>query len=87
MLKPDCYMIVIVKDLRRKKKAVPLGADTIKLCQSVGFHCHDIIVNKMYFPSFWMVHHAQKYQDKGVPVMLKTHEYVLVFKKPEGVAS
>lgn len=83
VLKPGKFMVVVVKDIRRQNLTIPLGADTIKLCQSVGFQCYEIIVNKMYFPSFWMVHHAQKMQRAGKPMALKTHEYVIVMKKPE----
>jgi DNA modification methylase len=82
VLKPNKFMVVVVKDIRRKGLTIPLGADTIKLCQLVGFEVFDIIVNKMYFPSFWQLTHAQKAQAKGIPMTLRTHEYVLVFKKP-----
>jgi len=81
VLKPGKFMVVVVKDIRRKGLTIPLASDTIKLCQQVGFKCYEIIINKMYFPSFWMVHHAIKAQEKGEPKALKTHEYVLVFKK------
>lgn len=87
VLKPDKFMVVVVKDIQRKWKTVPLGADTIKLCQMAGFDCHDIIINKMYFPSFWMLSLAKKAQTKEVMKTqkfhaLKSHEYVLVFRKP-----
>ncbi|MEM1661187.1 MAG: DNA methyltransferase [Candidatus Bathyarchaeia archaeon] len=82
VLKPNKFMVVVVKDIRRKGLTIPLGADTIKLCQLVGFEVFDIVVNKMYFPSFWQLTHAQKTQAKGIPMTLRTHEYVLVFKKP-----
>ena len=81
VLKPGKFMVVVVKDIRRKGFTIPLSADTIKLCQLVGFKCYEIIINKMYFPSFWMVHHAIQAQEKGEPKALKIHEYVLVFKK------
>jgi len=82
VLKPSKFMVVVVKDIRRKGLTIPLGADTIKLCQMAGFEIFDIIVNKMYFPSFWQLTHAQKTQAKGIPMTLRTHEYVLVFRKP-----
>jgi DNA modification methylase len=83
VLKPGKYMVVVVKDIRRKGLTIPLGADTIKLCQLVGFKLFDIIINRLYFHSFWQINLARKDQEKGVPHPLKTHEYVLVFKKPE----
>jgi len=81
VLKHGKFMVVVVKDIRRKNLTIPLGADTIKLCQLAGFELFDIIVNKMYFPSFWVLDRAIKDQKKGILHPLKTHEYVLVFKK------
>jgi len=81
VLKPGKFMVVVMKDIRRKNLTIPLGADTIKLCQFAGFQLFDIIVNKMYFPSFWVLDRAIKDQAKGILHPLKTHEYVLVFKK------
>ena len=90
VLKPGRFMIVVVKDIQRNWKTVPLGADTIKLCQLAGFDCHDVIINKMYFPSFWMLSLAKNSQREGVKGTrrfhaLKSHEYVLVFRKRENV--
>jgi hypothetical protein len=81
-------MVIVVKDIQRGWKTIPLGADTIKLCQLAGFDCHDIIINKMYFPSFWMLNLAKKAQAEGNKGthkfhVMKTHEYVLVFRKPK----
>ncbi len=87
VLKPNKFMVVVVKDIQRNWKTIPIGADTIKLCQLVGFELHDIIINKLYFPSFWMLNLAKKSQveeNKGMRKfhVLKNHEYVLVFRKP-----
>jgi len=87
VLKPGKFMVVVVKDIQRDWKTIPLGADTIKLCQLAGFDCHDVIINKMYFPSFWMLSlakNAQKEEIKRTQKFhaLKSHEYVLVFRKP-----
>ncbi len=86
-LKPGKFMVVVVKDIRRKGLTIPLGADTIKLCQLAGFEVFDIIINKMYFPSFWQLNHARKTQAKGIPMTLRTHEYVLVFRKVVSIKS
>lgn len=88
VLKPGKFMVVVVKDIQRNWCTIPLGADTIKLCQSAGFKVHDIIINKTYFPSFWILNLAKKSQreeNKGTKKFhaLKSHEYVLVFRKPE----
>jgi len=85
-LRSGKFMIVVVKDIQKNWKTIPLGADTIKLCQLAGFDCHDVIINKMYFPSFWVLSLAKKSQwkdAKGTQKFhaLKSHEYVLVFRK------
>jgi DNA modification methylase len=86
VLKPGKFMVVVVKDIQRNWKTIPLGADTIKLCQLAGFDCHDVIINKMYFPSFWMLSLAKNSQRENVKRtrrfhVLKSHEYILVFRK------
>lgn len=81
VLKPGRLMVVVVKDINHNYLTVPLGADTIKLCRDVGFKVFDVIVNKMYFPSYWMVHYFLRQQERGIHRALKTHEYILVFKK------
>jgi DNA modification methylase len=81
VLKNQRFMVVVVKDLRRKHKTIPLGADTIKVCQKVGFDVFDIVINKMYFPSFWIVYQVTKANEKGYPQTLRIHEYILIFKK------
>lgn len=82
VLRPGKFMVVVVKDIRRKGLTIPLGCDTVKLCQLAGFEVFDIIVNKMYFPSFWQVNRAIKDQEEGKSHSLRVHEYVLVFRKP-----
>jgi hypothetical protein len=74
-------MVVVVKDIKKNSLTIPLAADTIKLCQSVGFQLFDIIINKTYFPSFWILDRAKKDQAKGIMHPLRNHEYVLVFRK------
>jgi DNA modification methylase len=86
VLKPGKFMVVVVKDIQRNWKTIPLGADTIKLCQLAGFDCHDVIINRMYFPSFWMLSLAKNSQVECAKRThkfhaLKSHEYVLVFRK------
>ncbi len=83
VLRPGKFMVVVIKDIRRKGLVIPIAADTIKLCQLAGFDVFDIIINKMYFPSFWQVNRAIKDQEDGSQHPLKVHEYVLVFRKPK----
>jgi DNA modification methylase len=88
VLKPGNFMVVVVKDIQRDWRTVPLGADTIKLCQMAGFEVHDIIINKLYSPSFWILSltkKSQREENKGKEKFhaLRNHEYVLVFRKPK----
>lgn len=82
VLAPGKFMIVVVKDIKRNSLTIPLAADTIRLCQLAGFQLFDIIINKTYFPSFWVLDRAKKDQASGIMHPLRNHEYVLVFRKP-----
>ncbi len=75
------FMVIVVKDIKRNSLTIPLAADTIKLCQSVGFHLFDIIINKTYFPSFWILDRAKKDRAQGIMHPLRNHEYILIFRK------
>lgn len=76
------FMVIVVRDIKRDSATIPIAADTIKLCQAVGFRLFDIIINRTYYPSFWALDRAKKDQVKGIMHPLKNHEYVLVFRKP-----
>jgi DNA modification methylase len=82
ILAPGKFMVLVVKDIRRNSLAIPLAADTIKLCQLAGFSLFDIIISKTYYRSFWALNRAKKDQIKGIMHPLRNHEYVLVFRKP-----
>jgi hypothetical protein len=43
ILNPSALLLEI------KIQVMPLGADTFKLCQMVGFKVFEVIINKMYF--------------------------------------
>jgi tRNA G10 N-methylase Trm11 len=77
------FMVVVVKDIRRNSLTMPVAADTIRLCEGVGFHLFDIIINRTYFPSFWALNRAKKDHTKGIMHPLRNYEYVLVFRKPK----
>lgn len=81
VLAPGKYMIVVVKDIKRNSLTIPLAADTIKLCQLVGFQLFDIFINRTYFPSFWTLNRAKRDLAKGIMHPLRNHEYVLIFTK------
>ncbi|NJD78267.1 MAG: hypothetical protein FIB08_14440 [Candidatus Methanoperedens sp.] len=37
VLRPGKFMVLVVKDIRRKGLTIPIAADAIKLCQLAGF--------------------------------------------------
>ncbi len=81
VLRSSKFMVIVIRDIRRRGLTIPLGAETIKLCQRAGFKVFDIIINKTYPPSFWQLNRAKKDQERGINHPLRNHEYVLVFKK------
>ena len=81
VLKFGKFMVVVVRDIRRGGLTIALGAETIKLCQRAGFKVFDIIINRLYSPSFWQLSLAKKDREKGISHALRTHEYLLVFRK------
>jgi len=81
VLEPSSKMIVVVKDLNREGKRIPIGADTIVLCRDVGFELFDIIINKMGFLNHKLYHCVQMKQRKGHYQSFTIHEYILVFEK------
>jgi DNA modification methylase len=77
-LKQDGFMILVVKNFRRKGEEINLANDTIKLCKLAGFRFFQTCIHVLNGASFWQINHAKK-----TPyLMLNLTEYVLVFKKP-----
>jgi DNA modification methylase len=78
-LKPGRYCCAIVMDLRKKEQFFPLHADLAKRMQEIGFIFDDLII--------W--DRRQEYNNLrplGYPSVFrinKTHEYVLIFRKPK----
>lgn len=78
-LKPEKYCCVVVMDLRKRDKFYPYHIDVSAFMQDIGFIFDDIIIwdrrreyNNMRplgYPSVFRIN--------------KTHEFILIFKKPE----
>lgn len=79
-LKPNKYAVFVVNDFRRDGRFYAFHKDTIQIFLNAGFILHDIIINKLKTnvplktPLFL-----------SMKCMVKEHEYVLVFKKPERI--
>ena len=78
VMKPDKYCCVVVMDLRKKDKFYPLHSDFSIFMHHLGFVFDDIII--------WDRRHEYNLiRPLGYPSRFrvnKTHEYILIFKKP-----
>ena len=80
VLKPGKYCVVNIMDLRKKEKFFPLHSDLARLMLESGWIYDDIII--------W--DRRQEYNNLrplGYPFVFrinKIHEYLLIFKKPNG---
>ena len=77
VLRPKGLLILVVKDFIRDKKRIPLGEDTIKLCELAGFTYLHTYYRKIENPSFWRKLYEQKFPE----VEKIENEDILVFKK------
>lgn len=78
VLKPKCYFIVNVMDLRKKDKFFPLHIDTVRIGQESGFSFEDILIWDRQ-PEY------NNMRPLGYPfkfIVNKVHEYILIFRKP-----
>lgn len=77
VLKPNSFMILVVKNFRRKGEEINLLNDTIQLCKFAGFKFFQTCIHVLNGASFWQINHAKK-----TPyLMLNLTEYIVVFRK------
>lgn len=74
-LKPDGYMVLIVKDHIRDGSRVPVAADTVRMCSQLGFHFVERHARRVYPLSLWQ----RRRKERGEPVV--ETEDILVFRK------
>ena len=77
VLRPKGLMILTIKDFIRDKKRIPLGEDTIKLCELANFRHLHTYHRKIENPSFWRILQVKKY---GETYRIE-NEDILVFQK------
>ncbi|MCA9040865.1 MAG: site-specific DNA-methyltransferase [Planctomycetaceae bacterium] len=77
-LKPGCFCIVVVMDLRKGKQFYPLHSDLSGKMTDLGFIFDDLIIwNRQY--------DYNNLRPLGFPAVFrvnKVHEYILLFQKP-----
>jgi len=77
VLKPKGFMILVVKNFRRKGEEINLVNDTIHICKAAGFKFFQTCIHVLNGASFWQINHVKK-----TPyLMLNLTEYILVFRK------
>jgi len=77
VLKPGSFMILVVKNFRRKGEEINLMGNTIELCRMAGFKFFQTCIRVLNEVSFWQINNTRK-----TPyLMLNVNEYILVFKK------
>jgi DNA modification methylase len=77
VLKPRGFMILVVKNFRRKGEEINLVNDTIHICKAAGFKLFQTCIHVLNGASFWQINHVKK-----TPyLMLNLTEYILVFRK------
>lgn len=77
VLKNKGYMVLIVKNFRRKGEEINLMGETIQLCKMAGFKFFQTCIHVLNGASFWQINNTRKTPG----LMLNMAEYVLVFQK------
>lgn len=78
VLKPGGKIVIIVKDYIRNFKRVPLGGNTIKMLENVGFQYQESHFRKINNFSFWIRNYRKKYPEADKV----NHEEIIVAVKP-----
>lgn len=68
------HMILIIKDHIRRGERVPVAAQTVELCESLGFRLTEHHARRVYPLSLWQ----RRRKEKGMPIV--EEEDVLVFE-------
>jgi hypothetical protein len=77
--KPGGWCIANLNDFRKDGQFYSFHTDTIRLMEDAGFVLHDTIINEIFSRSITSIGSVEK---NGLKIMAKSHEYILVFKKP-----
>lgn len=77
--RPGGWCIANLNDFRRNGVFYNFHGDVISAMKDVGFVHHDTIINEIFSRSITSIGQVEQ---KGLKIMAKSHEYVMVFKKP-----
>lgn len=80
ILKHGGFAIAVVNDFRKDGVFYNFHGDTINICKEKGFLYHDIVINQLNGQSMQAIGSFEK---NGLKIMAKSHEYILVFRKPD----
>ncbi len=79
VLKPDKIMALMVGDLRRRRKIVPLGLKVLQICVEMGFDLIEIVIKIQHncnSMDYW------RKVAKKLNFLLLAHEYLFIFRNP-----
>ncbi len=80
ILKTGKYCAILIGDMRKNKKVVPLGFRTIEKFLNAGFQIQDLIIKRQHnckTTGFWF-NNSIKYN-----FLLLAHEYLVIFRKAD----
>lgn len=83
--KPGGWCIANLNDFRQVKNQggdsefIDFHVDTINLMKKAGFRMHDMIINEIFSRSLASIGSVE---ERGLKIMAKSHEYLMIFKKP-----
>lgn len=78
ILKKDKFCSILMGDVRKNGKVFPLGFETMKIFENIGFELKEVIIKEQHnckSTKFW------KEKSKKYNFLLLAHEYLFVFKK------
>jgi len=76
ILKEDRYCCILIGDIRKKGKLIPLGFNLMKCFQEVGFELEDLNIKIQHGDSS-----NEFYRNKDSLKYLIAHEYLFIFRK------
>ncbi len=76
VLKPNKYCALLIGDIRKNGKFIPLGFKTFEIFQKIGFQIEEIIIKQQYNDRSTMFYKNNKLKYRI------SHEYLFIFKKP-----
>lgn len=76
VLRKNKYCAIMIGDIRKKGKVIPLGMETLKKFQNVGFDLKDVAIKVQY-----NCKSTEYWKNKSKNFLMLAHEYIFIFQK------